>query len=429
MKQRFFDSLLIIISIIIVYVSLKHGTISHTFLGIYLLSLNIYITFKCRKNKGLFLLSMGISYFNYSFIIARYIGTPSEMLADLYAAIQYESTMTISICIMILFFSIINLLMNNRKIIADGEAHSVVSFPTRKILVCFLDVLLVLILSYHLYNKITEPTTLLEYSLIIFIFALYFSKDHRVERIITEIILFSFVFYSIRNGDRIAVLQILIADFIINYIHKFDVKQIAFALFGGIFLFTIFGIYGDYLDAGADIENANIKHTFEVLKQRRFAIDTSVAAYQSGLSIEESSRYFTEEFRFNNFITYFTKYTFLGGDSGYTNVGVFVKPYCYNNGGGFLPMYFYFWIGWYGVILISIIVSWYLNFLISKENNSKNLLYRNTLKIFLISTFPRWYLYAPDLLFRGVLIFSIVYFMIRIFFKATEIENEKGCEE
>lgn len=410
-EKRKLDLLMLGLSIIIIFFFPNAGLLSKSLLGFFLLILNLLLLIKTRKNKALFFFSFAIFYFNYSFVISRYVGTPSRMLSNIYLNI-YDETMITAISVQILFFAVLNFILGdgvkeNNFIEFDLNQH----FRYRKILVFAFEFFLIGILYYHLSSKIVTSTTILEYSLILFIFVLYFTKNNKMERIFAEIILFAFCVYSIRNGDRIAILQLLIADFIINYIKKISVKQIIIFTITGIFAFTFFGIYGDLIDTNKSTSTLNFKYTMSTLNDRRFAIDTSVAAYHAGATIIESRKYYTTEDRLKNAVTYFTKYLFLGGShSGYTPLNVEVKKYRYNLGGGYLTSYFYFWGGWLGVILIATIVA-----VILRAISRKDSLFFRLYGIFILSSFPRWYMYAPDILFRGTLLFLIIYLFVSVF--------------
>lgn len=421
MKIKKMDVFLLILSITIIILSINYNLLSKTFLGIYLLFLNIFTLVKVRNDKGIFVIIFALLYFNFSYIISRYIGTPSSTVSDLFTNIKLSNTMIISIDSQILFFAILNFMIGDKIKKPASMLNKKISFPYRKILVFLLELLLILILLYHLINNITESTTLLEYSIILFVFALYLTKDSKSEKLVVELILIIFSLYSLKNGDRIAILQFILADFLVNYVNKFSIKQIVTVLLIGIFLFTFFGIYGDLLDANSDMNNLSIKNTYDTLLDRRFAIDTSVAAYHAGLTIIESStRYYSFVERIKNGFSYFTVYTILGKNlSGYVPLNVDVLKYYGNVGGGYLTSYFYFWLGWGGISLIAIYIG---KLIIIFNNNGEKNIYVNLLSVFVLSTFPRWYLYAPDLLFRGVFLFSIVYFIISfVFFKNVSV--------
>lgn len=416
------DLMLIFLTICIFLFAIIFKIYDTSFLGLYLLTVNIYLCIKFSKDKKLFFLFIIIFYFNFSIVISRYIGTPSSVMKDVYTQLVNENSMIIGIILQILFLVIINTIISYKSKSVKNEKVidiNIDNFKYRKILVCILQICLVLILFYHIFLKVTVATTLLEYSIILFIFALYFSKNDKKNRIITETILILFAIYSFKNGDRIALLQIILADFIINYIDKIKVRQILLLMIIGIFAFTLLGLYGDFLIYGQDFKNLTLEYTLNEIKERRFALDTSVSAYFTGVSMIDVMNEYKVQERIADGIEYFTKYTFLGSKSGYTHIEYKIKEYQENYGGGLLTCRFYYWYNWVGVILISS----YIGILIRNVIMNPNSLYKSLLSVFLISTVPRWYLYDPSLLFRGVILFSIFYYIIsEIFIK----ENRKN---
>lgn len=342
-------------------------------------------------------------------------------MQSVYSQLQNKESMLIGIILQICFLTIINIIVSKEKCTSEENKIIDVStedFKYKKILIHTLQIGLVLILCYHLFFNITTATTILEYSILLFIFALYFSKDDKKNRIVTEILLVIFAIYSLKNGDRIAVLQIILADFIINYIDKIKIKQIIILMIIGIIVFTLFGLYGDFLVYGHDFKDLTLKYTVDTIKERRFALDTSVSSYFTGVSMIDVSENYTIGSRVKNGIEFFTKYTFIGSKSNYEQLSYKIRTYQINYGGGFITCYFYFWFSWIGVIFIST----YVGVLIKKVIVHDTSLYKSLLSIFIISTVPRWYLYEPLLLFRGVILFSIFYLIIsKIFIKNENI--------
>lgn len=378
-----------------------------TILGVFLLMYNLGLMYKFRKNKKMFFLFLALFYFNYSYCITKYIGTESNLLSAVYEQLQNESSYIICIVQQIIFLVILDILISKKNNSLNVYENKITNFKYRKVLIYLLDVFLIFTLLYHIINKITVNTAWFEYSIYIFIFALYFTKQDKHLKIFTELILVAFSIYSLKNGDRIAVLQFLIVDFLINYINKFSIKKILLTMISGILIFTFLGLYGDILDFSKDFEKLNVEYTINKIKERRFALDTSVSAYFSGLSIIDLRNIFEPKERIMNGIEYFTRYTFLGTKTEYKDPSVIVRDYQINYGGAFLTTYFYYWFGMIGVVLISC----YVGYLLNKTIKSKTL-YGYLLNIFIIATVPRWYMYVPTLLFRGVLFFSIIYFVI-----------------
>ena len=412
-KLGFIEVILYSIMIVIIFLFIAFNYSSKTILGGLLLVYNFYVMYKNRKNKKILFLFLAIFYFNYSFCITKYIGPESDLLSTVYGQIRNEKTYIVGIIQQIIFLFIIDLFISkySDKIKENKYENTTIEFKYRKVLIYIMNSFLIFTLLYHIANKITVNSSWFEYSIYIFILSLYFSKQDKKLKIFTELILVAFSIYSLKNGDRIAVLQFLITDFLINYINKLSIKQIILIMMGGIFAFTFLGLYGDILDFGRDFEKLNVEYTIAKIKERRFALDTSVSAYFSGLSIIDLKDIFENTDRIMNGIEYFTRYTLLGTISAYKDPSVIVRDYQVNYGGAFLTTYFYYWFGKIGVILISC----YVGYLLKKTMTSKTL-YGYLLNIFIIATVPRWYMYIPTLLFRGILIFNIIYFIVYMIF-------------
>lgn len=383
---------------------------NNTVFAIILLMFNIYMLIKYRNNKLMLITLLMIFYFNYSVAIIKYIGEPAELLQGIYNQLNnYEKTMHIGIISQIVFLSIVNIILEtNIKIKKIQIPRLDIINIHKKKLVIIMQVALVIVLLFHLILKIDYNTTIFEYSLFLFVFAFYFSKDNRKGIRITELILLLFCVYSILCGERIAVLQFIIVDFAMNYMEKLSVKNIIILICLGIVFFTIAGLYGDFLDYKMDFSNLNFKYIINTFKERRFALDTSVSAYFSGLSMIDLRPKFSITERVGDLIIYLTKYTVLGSKANYTTLDMQMLKYQINYGGGFLTSYFYFWAGWLGVIGISV----YVGLLFKNINNKPKNDYLNMLVIVLISTLPRWFLYVPTFLFRGLILFSILYLLV-----------------
>lgn len=406
-KKQMIDRIITIGILILCIVLVIFQKYNKTFLGLLLMGINTYMLIKYRKHKLLFLATLIIWYFNYSFVISRYIGTNTALLENLYKQIINGDTLYISIIMQIIFLCIINLIVGEIKE-EDRNEDKEENIKYRKIFIFLIQVALIIILIYHLVKGITYNTTLFEYSLLLFILAFYYSKGDKVNRIITEVILVIFSLYSISCGERIAVLQFLIVDFVINYLDKFKIKYIILCIILGIVAFTLAGLYGDFLDYNWDFKDLTPKFIIEKFTERRLALDTSVSAYFSGVSMVDVSNKYSNEVRLNNAFEYFIKYTFLGSKANYTTLDILVREYQTNYGGGLPTCYFYFWFGWIGVIMISIYVGILFRCVKNSTKTGTNT-FTKMLSIFVVSTTPRWYLYTPTMLFRGIIIFSIVY--------------------
>lgn len=413
-KYRMIDLILLTITLTLMLLIYLEKSLSNTVLSMYLLIINTYMCIKIRKNKKLCVLFIMLLYFNYSFIISRYIGNPTSIVANLYKYIYYPSTHQKGIFFIILMFTIINLSLKPENEVSDKNTLNlyVIKFKYIKILILAMQIGLICILLYHFINKIpANGTTFFEYAIIIFIFTFMMSKNDKKNKIITEVIMLLYILYSFKDGERIAVLQFLLVDFFINYIEKFKIKQIVILMIIGIFVFTFEGIYGDILVSKAsNFSKLNGKYVLNKLSERRFALDTSVSSYYTYLSLIEVTPKFSNNERIKDGIYYNILYPILGAKYHPAIVSK-IKIYKPNNGGGFPTGYYYYYFGIFGVFLISIYIAFLLKVCLRKNN-----IYNNYLFIYILSTMPRWYLYDPNLLIRGLLIFSLIYFIINFLF-------------
>lgn len=417
-KTNYIDVIFYVTTIFIILFAMFFKIYSYTFLGIYLLIYNIYLLLKYRETKKMFILFFIILFFNYSFIISRYIGTPSSLLNEMYLQLRNKESLLKAILLILSMLTIIDSILRKEKY-KEIQIEKI-DFKYRKILILIMQITLIAILVFHLVNSITNATTLLEYSIFIFIFCFFLSKYDHKNRIITELILLAFAIYSIKNGDRIAILQILIVDFLINYIDKLKYKTIIALICVGIVIFTLFGLYGDILEYnGQNFEAVNIQNTIKQLQKRRLALDTSISAYFTSTSMIDVADQYSVGERITDGFDYLIRGTIMGKRDS-TPLPYKIKTYQNNYGGGFITGYFYYWFGYIGVAFISI----YLGCVIKKSFKSDSI-YGNMITILIISTVPRWYMYEPNFLFRGILMFSVFYYIIKkIFMKGIKYESK-----
>ena len=413
---RKLDVVISVSSLILSFIFYNLKNNCNFFLGILLLLINFYLVYKFRNSKKLFLLFIMILYFNYSFVVTHYLSKTPTLLNNLYLQLTNINTLKITIIIQIIFFNIMNLLIpnityNKKDVLINNDDNNKYYGTTTVIL----DIVLIIILMYHIISGINHNTALLEYSILLFIFSFYYGKKSNINKVYTEIIMLIFIVYSILIGQRISVLQFLLADFIINYLDIINVKILIFCFTLGIILFTFFGLYGDFKDYGYNLKDLTFEYTMNEIKNRKFALDTSVSAYFNTASMIELRKKYSTKDRLSNAKKYFIDYTIL--NKKYENndrVDILIRDYQVNYGGGFITGWFYFWFGKIGILLISVYISFLLSIVLRKQKT----IYQKLLAIFIISTAPRWYLYEPTLLFRGIIIFSVFYFiLVNLMFK------------
>lgn len=384
--------------------------------AVLLIFVNIIGLISVRKNKKIFVLLLMLLYFNYSIVICKYLFGGSSLLNNLYSQLRsYDETMNLSINLLLLFNTLLIFIIGKIKTPNNIETSVNEHVPINKKklfpLYIIFSLMIMLLLFYMWYNKVTSNTTLFEYFIIIFVCIFYITKNDKKAKIWFEILMIIIVSYSFFIGERIGGLQILLCDFLINYLEKINIRQIIISGIIGVISFTLLGIYGDILDTDKNFDGFTFKRIYSEISERRFASDTAVSAYFPTVgTIEASKIFYSKEDRYSNGVKYFKNYTFSGQSlSGYKLPIEIIRKNYFHTGGGIIIGYFYFWFGLVGVILIGIYVGGILK---STLNSNKKNDFLKIYGIFILSTFPRWYIYYPTFLFRGSLLFIIFYLII-----------------
>lgn len=366
---------------------------------------------KSRKNVLLFFSFLIIGYFVYSVVLCRYI-FPGGPLYGVFYQLEFNSTNSIGLNCILIFYCILMFLTNNLKPIQLEKNFFKCAKENKKTYV--VSIIIIFLVAFAFLNNavlrvFSNSSQIYEYCLILFIFGFYYVGNNKKLRIILTLILLLFSGYTLLEGGRVPILQMLIIYFLMNMIYKFNCKEIILFTIAGIILFTVFGIYGDSLLWGTEF---SLKYVITQMIERRFALDTSLSSYFTGLTFIDYTNFVTVGERISNFWGYI-KYTFLGNMTKYQFLtDITIKKYVHYHG-GYITSYFYYWLGIPGVILISLYVGKLFNMI--KNIKYDNDTFKKLFSIYIISTIPRWFLYFPTPLFRGVIIFMIVYLIINIY--------------
>ena len=390
-------------------------------IAIMVLIINAYILIKARKNVFIFFLFLAISYFDYSVIISKYLFHLSNF-DWIFQYIKYEDTLFVGISIVYLFRAIFLLLVNNdffsEKRDIFEESSNEIKIEKKKMRLLILGLIIIIaftIFDYLFFHIIFSTETIYEYLLIPIVITTYYSRNNKLfKRIILILILISAA-VNIYRGERIASLSPLISYFFINYNKKINSKKMTLITLAGIVIYTFFGMYGDLLSHSMDTSTLRLHDLKERLSSSMFTLDTSYSSYWTGLTFIETRKIVGRTERVSNFIQYLTKYTLLGAKSKYVPLTTISRQFYPHWYGGYITCYFYYWLGLFGIILLTSYFTFLANKFAKLCVNSSD--YLKMLFIYFISTVPRWYLYYPTSLIRGILLYSIVYFVFRIFAK------------
>lgn len=419
MKKFNKNDILLIIIFIYALICLIFNVQLNLINAILVLLLIVYSLVKSRKNVLLFFPFLVIGYFIFSVLLSRYFFVGGPLNGEFHQLI-YDNTPAIGINCILLFYSIIMLFIRKFKNVEIKNNFFRYNRSDKKTFIVSLAIIGVVtfaLLNNVFFHLFSNSEQIYEYCLILFIFGFYYIGNNKILWYILSTILVIFASYTLLQGGRVPILQMLIVFFLMNMIHKYDYKKISILTVVGIILFTIFGIYGDHLDWGTEF---SISYIFEQLIERKFSLDTTVSSYFTGLTFVDYTNIVSIGERLSNFLGYI-KYTFLGSLANYKELPLITINSYIHYYGGFITSYFYYWLGPIGIVLISTYIGKIfkmINNLTFKSNDFFKLL-----AVYIISTIPRWFLYFPTPLFRGLIIFIIIYIVINVFVSGDKYEG------
>jgi len=202
---------------------------------------------------------------------------------------------------------------------------------------------------------------------------------------------------SLLKGNRVEAICFLIAVFIIYYSNKFKVWMIVAGTLAATFGMEILGYVRD--------GNLSLGKILQRVYDYKLVQRTAVSAYFPALAIDEMRLQTTWLEGLKQLVTYI-KYIFLGSSVKDFNLIELSRDIYPHSGGSFSFAFFYYWLKEFGVIFYGILSSKIFHALYEGKTR-----YIKFLAIYLCATIPRSYLYGASSLFRGALIFSVVYYI------------------
>ena len=430
-KNIFEKCFLIILVIINVFMYIMEIYITE-FWAYITLFLSFLTILKFKNNIALFFMFFCIFYFEYSFIVSRYISS-TPILPVLYEQIRFDSTYFIGISGVMFFHIGILLFSPKSKDVVPMSSFLEQTQDKEKNIVSIKSIILtafisLFIFNYQIFTIIPLPRTLYEYLIIFFVLAFYYARNEKIMKKVLFVLMFINVAIDFLQGGRAIVLQPILAWLFLCFSKYLTAKRMTIVAVVGLIFFTALGIYGDNISMGRSISESlsyvsphNMINTFQ---RRKLALDTSVSAYWTGLTFVEMSNIHSIDMRVGNFVDYISKYTILGGSSGYEQLYEQSLQYYIHYNGGIISNYAFYWLGYIGILLLGAIFGKILQYFSSLQNNASE--FSKIFFIYFISTMPRWFLYYPTPLIRGTVLLFIVYVFIN--FITSNKRKEKKYE-
>lgn len=400
-KNKVYINLMILtITAVLLLFNNNHAT--SLLISYVILLLNFYTLIKNRKNWSTFIIFAFILWSNYSVCVANFISP-----IDSYFTLWKDSE-TIIQCMSILLvfstiFAIVDFKFPENKIgFYDDD------FRGNSVVVLFLSLVLAFIMVYGFSRPVEAGTrgnasALYEYSVVIFIVAFYYARK-RVEKGILSILLFIFVLQDLIFGGRSTALQLLICWFLIFLAHKAKLKHVIPV---GIVLLLVFSAVGAL--RGSILNLTSLADAAKSILNGKLTLDTAYSAFYTSatfIDMEAKISIFERLRLFGRFLLSML----LGGSAvSDSNLPEYTRQYYTHYYGGVLPFYFHFYLGYFGVVINAVYTLWVQKKLLMVRNDSKWKNLKKCLSIYFVCSIPRWYLYSPSPLVRGMIVFGIIY--------------------
>jgi hypothetical protein len=243
-------------------------------------------------------------------------------------------------------------------------------------------------------------TAIFEYFLVFYPIAYVFSGNNRFRIILLAILASIYSIKAILFGGRVEALQCLLMMYLLHLdndrislfrLLRYSILPILFFLLFGFFraspnssILEIVSILKEnYQFAGFTFFGNQIDVFYS--STRLFGlIDLNVISFIDRIYI----------FLFN-FFAIIVPYSFLPEKA---NMAAYLQDVYTAGGGGFLPMFFYVYLSYFGVLFIGIIIGLFVRKAINISSSTSS--YWVIYLVMLLSTYPRWYAYSSNVVYK-----------------------------
>lgn len=370
--------------------------------GYIILIIDCFLAVRNRHNIMLFFIYTMMLYFNFSFMYDLYF-MENPYLIVFYNAFSNDIILGKGIYMMLIFSTILlgfDLLSDNN--FEQIKSNFFIKKENKNLIISW-GLFLIALVSGSIWWQFFE------YSGAVLIIALYYSGNNRVFKIVVTIyIVYIFILLNIQ-GMRVPGLCFPIILIFMMYPEFVNYKYIIVGIVVAIIFMSYSGLYTD-TDGRATILDG-----IDKLKSSAGALDTCQFSYMSsqiGIKVADDILSLSE--RLDYFIRFLKSQVVLSSKSiQFCKMCKITRQFYTHYDGQFMPHTFYFYLGWFGVVLSGFFVGWYLKLIKMLKENSKPVV--TILSIWCIAMLPKWYLYEPNALLKGSLFILLLYWLSLIF--------------
>lgn len=376
-------------------------------LGMMLIACSLYLLVFVRRNVVLFVICFVFFYSNYSAVIAN-IFPPYSSFDTMYAASSYSAEALLACSI---FISVLLLFIPSH--IAEMASFDYFSFVPRfryrAIATLMLSVVLVAILLSGLAELANggraSTSSLFEYAYILLSVGFILSGNSKASRNIFIILSVFYIVQPMLGGNRANMLNVVLLLFVIFFARGLTWKSVLPALLLGALFLISFGNYRSSDNFSIVYVASQMGDAFKLSVENSFIWDTASFAFQQCIAFIDLKDEISSS-TLLYLIGQWVQSWFLGSSAvPDSSLAMYVQERVGGLGGGFLPVYFYFYFGVPGAAISGLIVAfWFRRIASINQESSPAAVF---LTVGIAATVCRWYLYSPAA-FTSSLFFSSV---------------------
>ena len=387
------------------------------FAGLFCMGQIIFIAWNQKKNALLFLMSLFIAYFLYSVVAQVYLQVGDLPYVFRYTAVTRMELLKSVVIVQIFFCVYVYTIkggseINQNVFKESGRCNKYVVWVCA--LVCLLSPFLFYDVSngYGKRGSISSP--LYEYTCLFVLIGMMYSGRKKKNLFVLAMASGFWCLHGLVYGERAPALTVVIMWGCYLILPKITSRLILLCSIAGITLFSLVGSFRGI----SNFSLAGIQEALGGMLTERFASDTAYYAYQAGNAIVRFESYNSMLERICYGLGYI-KYIFAGGRVQAGNLSMIVQnnPGTFHQGGGWIMFYAHFWGGAAAVILVGAYVAFIINKSFALKSSDET--YWNYLALYIVGTVPRWFLYSPAQITRGVFIYSSVYGFFYLIYRFT----------